>query len=264
MKLERAVATQQVIDTLKEWIRERRLTPGDWIRQDAVASTLGVSRVPVREALRGLAAEGLVEIIPHRGARVVRLSWRRFLEAAVLRSIIEPVCCRFVVERVTSEGVERLKGAFERLKAAELGDMPEGANANSDGGNEAFERNWEFHMTLFSLSRYDTLVEMIEGLWASTAAYRSIYLADEHMASRELQSEHKAMVAAVKSRDLEGLVELHARHRERMQNFLRAHVFAEEAIGDDEAWLLHQLTASDTWSATLVKSSNGAGRSETT
>jgi DNA-binding GntR family transcriptional regulator len=241
--IQREPVTSQVVRTLKEWIRERELSPDDWIRQEDVARRLGVSRVPVREALSALAAEGLVEVVPHRGVRVTRLSWRDFLEATVLRSITEAACCRFVVSRATEEGVERL----ERALAA----IPQAADADADdrtaATNESFRRNWDFHMTLFGLADFGELTVLIENLWLKTVAYRRIYLLDERLVSRDLQDEHERMVEAVRRRDADDLVALHASHRARMLDHLRTVVFADEAQGDGFDWLLPGLDARVSW-----------------
>jgi DNA-binding GntR family transcriptional regulator len=175
--------------------------------------------------------------------RVTRLSWRDFLEATVLRSITEAACCRFVVSRATEEGVERL----ERALAA----IPQAADADADdrtaATNESFRRNWDFHMTLFGLADFGELTVLIENLWLKTVAYRRIYLLDERLVSRDLQDEHERMVEAVRRRDADDLVALHASHRARMLDHLRTVVFADEAQGDGFDWLLPGLDARVSW-----------------
>jgi DNA-binding GntR family transcriptional regulator len=248
MSITRASITQQVIDTLKQWIREHELSPDDWIRQEDVARRLGVSRVPVREALTALAAEGLVEIVPHRGVRVTRLTWGRFLEATVLRSIAESACCKFVVERATDEGIAELERMLEEMLIVER----ETASASGDGAaalrDHAFRLNWEFHMSLFRLSEFAQLAELVERLWHGTAAYRRAFLADERVISRDLQLEHEAMISAIRRRDATALVALHAQHRMRMFDHLRIHVFAEESQDGGYDWLLPAVTAEVNWS----------------
>jgi DNA-binding GntR family transcriptional regulator len=246
MTVTRASITHQVTETLKQWIRDRELSPEDWIRQEEVARRLGVSRVPVREALTALAADGLVEIVPHRGVRVTRLTWRRFVEATVLRSIAESTCCRFVVERATHEGIAELEDVLEAMLALERESSTPGIDAQLV--DEAFRLNWHFHMSLFRLSQFHQLSEHVERLWHGTAAYRHVFLGAERVISRDLQNEHMAMLSAIKGRDAEELVALHTQHRMRMFNHLRIHVFAEESQNDSCDWLLPALWSEVVWS----------------
>lgn len=246
MTVTRASITHQVTEILKQWIRDRELSPDDWIRQEDVARRLGVSRVPVREALTALAANGLVEIVPHRGVRVTRLTWQRFVEATVLRSIAESACCRFVVERATEEGIAELEDALQAMLTLEReSSVPGNADSLAD---EAFQMNWHFHMSLFRLSQFQQLSEQVERLWHGTAAYRHVFLGAERVISRDLQKEHMAMLSAIKARDAEELVALHTQHRMRMFNHLRIHVFAEESQNDSCDWLMPALWSDVTWS----------------
>jgi DNA-binding GntR family transcriptional regulator len=254
VSITRASITQQVVDTLKQWIRDHELCPDDWIRQEEVAGRLGVSRVPVREALTALAAEGLVEIVPHRGVRVTRLTWRRFLEATVLRSIAESACCKFVVKRATEEGTSALEQILDAMLVLEQKAVSGSSHETDAVRDHAFRLNWEFHMSLFRLSEFDQLIEVVERLWHGTAAYRRAFLADERVISRDLQLEHEEMVSAIKRRDAGALVALHSQHRMRMFNHLRVHVFAEESQAETYEWLVPALASDVSWTDEPVAS----------
>src|SRR5271157_4632195 len=101
---------------LQQWVAERlragiltgRLRPGEWLRQERLAQEYGVSQMPVREALKRLAAEGLVEHVPYRGVRVVEFSPEDVEDLYVCRAFIESMAARFAAESITDEEVEKL------------------------------------------------------------------------------------------------------------------------------------------------------------
>ena len=114
-------------DQVKEWLLEAILSgsyaPDSRIVETAVARELGISQAPVREALRGLEALGIVEIAPFRGARVRRLEPAELLEAYVVRSTIEVLGARLAMARLTDDDIEELTAIGGRMhRTAAAGD----------------------------------------------------------------------------------------------------------------------------------------------
>src|SRR3954453_16504089 len=116
--LTRSVLADQVKERLLESILDGSYPPDSRIVETAVAKELGTSQAPVREALRGLEALGIVEIAPFRGARVRRLDPQELLEAYVVRSAIEVLGARLAMPRLTADDVAGLVAIGEALQRA--------------------------------------------------------------------------------------------------------------------------------------------------
>ncbi len=113
-----------VFNFLHDRVIEGTYQPGQWLRQEDIASQLGVSMTPVREALDALVASGLAERVPYRGVRVVELSRDEMLDAYGLRLLVEPVAARLASERADQTQVGELKRIHARtLELVALADM---------------------------------------------------------------------------------------------------------------------------------------------
>src|SRR3954447_4244282 len=121
--LTRSVLADQVKERLLEAILDGSYPPDSRIVETAVAKDLGTSQAPVREALRGLEALGIVEITPFRGARVRRLDTDELLEAYAVRSAIETLGARLAMARLTDADVTAIENIFDDMRrAAEAGE----------------------------------------------------------------------------------------------------------------------------------------------
>src|SRR4051794_41279653 len=116
--LTRSVLADQVKERLLEAILDGSYPPDSRIVETAVAKELGTSQAPVREALRGLAALGVVEITPFRGARVRRPTRRELLEAYAVRSALEALGARLAVPRLTDADLAELTACVDAMQAA--------------------------------------------------------------------------------------------------------------------------------------------------
>ncbi len=109
---------------LRQLILAERLKPGEWLRQEELAGRLRISRTPIREALRLLAEEGLIEIEPHRGARVTPLSLEELEEIYAARLGLEGLVARYAAAKIDGDVLETLRHALPRLAAlAASGDV---------------------------------------------------------------------------------------------------------------------------------------------
>src|SRR6476660_6185929 len=118
----RAVLADQVRDQLLQWILSGRYPPDSRIVETQVARELGTSQAPVREALRGLEALGVVEITPFRGARVRRPTRQELLEAYAVRSALESLGARLAVPRLTDADLTDLAACVDGMQAAARAD----------------------------------------------------------------------------------------------------------------------------------------------
>lgn len=198
--LSRSVLADQVKDRLLESILNGRYPPDSRIIETQVARELGTSQAPVREALRGLEAIGVVEITPFRGARVRRPTRSELLEAYVVRSSLETMGARLAVPRLTDADLAELDAYGEEMQqAAGLGDRHAVAEADA-----------KFHGRIMEIAANRTL----QRVWRSLEPYSRTYItlvlpgSDPHW-SADL---HPPIIAALKRRDVEAVVEALQEH----------------------------------------------------
>lgn len=196
-------AQEAVLTELRAWIATGRLRPGEQILQDTLALELGVSRVPLREALKTLEAEGQVSYVAHRGYFVTELSLSDLLEVYRIREILEVEAVRQAVPLMTAEDVDRLEeAAADVRRAAGALDVPAMATTNR-----------RFHFALIGACAMPRLVRILHVLWDSTEVYRAVYFTDDANKERVL-TEHDELVAAVKAGDAEHALDVLMRHRQ--------------------------------------------------
>ncbi len=179
-------AQQFVLEELRGAITSGELRPGTPIRQDALAARLQVSRVPLREALKALEAEGLVVHHVHRGYFVAQLSLADLEEIYRIRALLE-------TEAVDRALTLRPDGFYETL----AGNQREVERAAKAGDVTAMaEANRRFHFTLIEACGMPRLVRMITTLWDSTDAYRSLYYTDSTHRAQAVH-EHRAVLDSI-------------------------------------------------------------------
>lgn len=196
-------AQEAVLLELRRFIATGQLRPGQQIIQDALAVQLGVSRVPLREALKILEGEGQVTYVAHRGYFVTELSLSDLLEVYRIREILEAEAVTVAVPQMTAEDIHRLEEAERDVQAAaEIADVVAMTSANR-----------RFHFALIEACALPRLVRLICLLWDATEVYRAVYYNDEH--NREIvDAEHRAVVAAVRAGDAATALLVLAEHRE--------------------------------------------------
>ena len=192
--LARSVLADQVKDRLLEEILAGRYAPDARIVETQVARELGTSQAPVREALRGLAALGVVEITPFRGARVRRPTRRELLEAYAVRSALETLAARLAVPQMSDADLAELGGLMDRMQTG----------AAAGDGHAVAEADARFHGRIVELAANGTL----EKVWRSLEPFSRTYLtlvvpgADPQW-SADL---HAPILAALRARDADALV----------------------------------------------------------
>jgi len=204
-------AQEAVLLELRRFIATGVLRPGQQVIQDALADKLGVSRVPLREALKMLEGEGQVTYVAHRGYFVTELSLSDLLEVYRIREILEAEAVTVAVPQMTAEDIDRLEEAERDVRgASEVADVVAMTAANR-----------RFHFTLIEACALPRLVRLIRLLWDATEVYRSVYYNEEH--NREVvEGEHRAVVTAVKAGDAATALLVLGEHREHAVAALRA------------------------------------------
>ena len=187
---------------LKERILAGKLAPGMRISQLSIAEHYGVSRLPVREALRSLSSAGLVIMEPGRGARVAPLDGNDLREVYLMRERLEPMAVALAVTRVSETEISK---ATELLKAMEeLG----------AGESEWLRLDRQFHTMWYEHTGMPRLNRTIDQLWDVAQRYRAVFSMTPG-AGRISDVEHWLMLEAIRRRspsDAEALLEVHLRH----------------------------------------------------
>jgi DNA-binding GntR family transcriptional regulator len=156
-------ASARVADYLREAILRGDIAPGERIRQEEVAERLGASRLPVREALRMLEAEGLTEHEPRKGARVPLLSQHEVDVIYQMRERLEPLALSESIPNLTPETMDRLREVQDLIEA-------------NDDVATFLVLDREFHLLTYTGCRIDPLTSMVTRLWNSTQHYRRTYV----------------------------------------------------------------------------------------
>jgi DNA-binding GntR family transcriptional regulator len=219
--LENRTLREQVIDHLREEILSSRLPPGTELGEVALARSLGISRGPLREALGQLTAEGLVTIVPRRGAVVTRLSRREFVDAYQVREALESLALRLAVPRLRP------------AEKAELHELCEQMEREAAAGNTTrfFEINREFHRLLVASSGNRKLEAVHSQLIAQMGRLMS-KSAELRGGLEQSAAEHRAILAAIDAGDPGLAARLLEEHIEVPQRVLR--LPAARAMFEDE------------------------------
>jgi DNA-binding GntR family transcriptional regulator len=231
-------AQEAVLAELRARILRGDLPAGAALRQEELADSLGVSRVPVREALRMLEAEGHVSYAAHRGYRVAELGIEDLVETYHLRALIEDDLVRRSMATLTEQDLARVETAHAALAALEASALHEsalhesalhesalhesGRGQPSDAGRpaEALARaNRAFH---WAILRPGPRADRILGtLWDTSDAHRARWFADPGNVAHGSRA-HRAIMAAVRSGEVEAVVAQLRDHRESAVRALRA------------------------------------------
>lgn len=193
--------SERVADALRDAIRSGELADGTELNQIALAAHFGISRVPVREAMRQLQAEGWIHAEKHQRAVVRGLTAERILEVLELRAVLEAHLVAKAVPKMTEPVLAELRAIC-------------GAMSRAGDHRRWLELNREFHRTLYQPSGCVTTIELLEQLTSQVERYvrgRGARIARE----REALREHRAILDAVRTKDVreaQRLVRLHVEH----------------------------------------------------
>lgn len=185
-----------VAESLRAAVIDGRLKGGQWLRQEALAQELGVSQMPVREALRRLVADGLAERIPYKGVKVVEFTPEDIVDICTNRLVLEGLAVRLATRLITAEELERLR---ENLREAE-------AYTTQDQIGRRRRLNAEFHQSICRSSGRRYLVRLTESLWKwfpSVILYEGMLRQKELLPARlERETrEHWHILEALERRD---------------------------------------------------------------
>jgi DNA-binding GntR family transcriptional regulator len=191
-------ATEYVEATLKAAILEGRLPAGTPLRQDDIARDLEVSRMPVREALRQLEAQALVDSVPHKGAVVTDISAADAADSFAIRCGVEVEALRLSIPHLTTADADAAAALIDTMEAeSELGQLG--------------HLNRRFHMALYARAGRPRLLALVDRELAVFDRYLRFFLAARGR-ERMAQQDHRAMLAAARDGDVARAVAVLERH----------------------------------------------------
>jgi DNA-binding GntR family transcriptional regulator len=201
---------EEVAERLRQRIFSRELEPGSWIDELKIADELGISRTPLREALKVLAAEGLITMKVRRGAYVTEVSDKDLTDVYHLLSLLESDAVAVVAQRASDEQLQQLQALHQELEAAARD--PERQRARF------FELNERFHMAVLDIANNRWRDQMVSDLRKVMKLNRHNSLFKAGRLQESLQ-EHSALMNALLARDPELAAQ---RMREHFRNGLEA------------------------------------------
>lgn len=210
-----------VFYTLRQAILKGELEPGERLMEMQLAEQLGVSRTPIREAIRKLELEGLVLMIPRRGAIVAKITEKDLKDVLEVRASLERLSTKLACERMEEETIEELREAQEAFKAALRGD---------DITLQA-QKDVEFHDVIYKSTNNLRLIQMLNNLREQMYRYRLEYLKDG-TSHQKLVEEHEAIIEALSRRDTEETTNIMVGHVYNQEQAVRRKIHEAESTRD--------------------------------
>lgn len=179
-----------VFNTLRKAILTGELKPGERLMEIHLANRLGVSRTPIREAIRKLELEGLVIMIPRRGAEVAQITEKSLKDVLEVRRALDALCTELACDRISDEEMKRLKQACDEFEdAVATGDVTTIAAADV-----------AFHDIIIEATGNERLIQLINNLSEQMYRYRFEYIKDESR-HENLINEHRMIYESIIHRD---------------------------------------------------------------
>ena len=206
-----------VFNTLRQAILRGEMEPGERLMEIQLAQKLGVSRTPIREAIRKLELEGLVIMIPRKGAEVAHITEKDMKDVLEVRSTLEELVVELAIKNVTDEKIEELKCANKVFESAIV---------SKDAVN-IVEADVKFHDILYSMTNNARLIQIINNLREQMYRYRLEYLKDTH-SHEKLDGEHQAIFENIRNGDKEAVCTMVGQHIDNQKEAILAAIRENE------------------------------------
>ena len=197
----------EVFNTLREKILKGVYKPGERLMEIHLADQLGVSRTPIREAIRMLELEGLVKLVPRKGAQVAKISKEDLQDVLEVRKALDTLSVKLACERITEDEIKLLNNAEREFEKA----------LASKDVREIAEADVAFHDVIHSATKNGRLKSMISNLAERIYRYRFEYIKQQSDGGKTLMLEHREIMRCIESRDVESAVkatEIHIDNQE--------------------------------------------------
>ncbi|MCG5217876.1 GntR family transcriptional regulator [Streptosporangium sp. KLBMP 9127] len=214
---------------VKRLVLSGELAPGSVIAQARLAGEIGISTTPLREALRRLKSEGLVELDAHRDARVAPLAAEEARDLLEMRRSLDPLAVALAAERRTKADIAAMRAAAEGLELL-----------RGDPAYAELVAHRRFHAALYNASHNDLLITTLDGLWDKADRYRRLALeTPQGRPARDRKTaEHEALLEYVIAGDSEAAADVMRRHIDtslgaQAARRLRRHLTTDERAADE-------------------------------
>ena len=208
-----------VFENLRMAILEGNLKPGQRLMEVQLAEQLGVSRTPVREAIRKLELEGLVIMLPRKGAYVANMSLKDIMDVLEVRASLEGLSASLAAERRSEEDIERLKTIVAEFKESAM-------NSNIE---KLLKKDEEFHVQIFKAANNKRLSNMINTLWEQVYRFRATYISDYNV-SLSIVEEHERILKAIIEGDSEEAMKCATEHIEIAEHYMIEKVMSNKEL----------------------------------
>lgn len=179
-----------VFDYLRSAILSGELKPGERLMEIALAEQLGVSRTPVREAIRKLELESFVEMVPRKGAYVAELKAKDILDILEIRALLEGFAAASAAEKMVEDEVKQLHGTIEKFEKA----------VSKHDRQSMIDTDNKFHDLIFQATRNNKLIEIVNDLQDQFQRFRVIYF-NEFDNFNDLENSHREIYDAIYEHD---------------------------------------------------------------
>ena len=190
-----------VFNTLRQAILRGELKPGERLMEIQLANKLGVSRTPIREALRKLELEGLVNMVPRKGAEVADITEKSLRDVLEVRKALEELSVQLACEKITEEEIEELKRVAERFKDT----------LNDQDVTKIAEADVAFHDVIYTATDNQKLILLLNNLREQMYRYRVEYRKKEE-AYPQLIAEHEELIDNISKRNKEEATRIMCEH----------------------------------------------------
>ena len=213
-----------VFNTLRKAILTGELKPGERLMESHLANRLGVSRTPIREAIRKLELEGLVTMIPRRGAEVAQITEKSMKDVLEVRRALDALCAELACDRISEEEMGKLEEAcagFE--KATRTGDTTAIAKADV-----------ALHDIIVAATGNRRLVQLVNNLAEQMYRYRFEYIKDESQHER-LVEEHRIIYESIRAKDREAAAAAAKMHKKKKKKSVIRQIRLDSGDGSANA-----------------------------
>lgn len=208
-----------VFNTLRQEILTGKMKPGERLMEIHLANKLGVSRTPIREAIRKLELEGLVIMIPRRGAEVAQISWKSLKDVLEVRRALDVLAIELACERMTHDELEALYHACECFEEATKTKDP----------SKIAEADVAFHDIIVASTGNKRLIQLVNNLSEQMYRYRFEYIKDSDQ-HQMLVQEHKEMYQHIHSSDKKSAASVVRKHIDNQEEAIIRELRLEKSI----------------------------------
>jgi DNA-binding GntR family transcriptional regulator len=193
-KIQQKRVADLVLEQLMDWIMDGKIRMGQKLNTEELAQRLGVSRMPVREALKTLEKQGIAESVPYVGSRVVKLTKNDVRQIYIMRKALEPVAAYYTCQKITKEDIDNIEEIQTKLETEMQKQQP--------SAKLIYIYNREFHFAIYQVSGLTKLCDTIKMLWDNLAFYKLIYgltYVHDRKAAIKMIEEHRGYISDLKA-----------------------------------------------------------------